>query len=333
MPFVQLQGNPAAASRKEKLYEQMTSIPAFRERNRPGPRITHVKEVWSRHRVQKLSPSKQSLVCLQVIWKSSCWSIDWSNVDQWSAPWATVGLQHSTESALLKVKNDIVLNMDAQKVTSLVLVDLSAAFDTVRHDILLDRLRWRLGVTDQAFNWFTSYHSDRTQRVAGNGGLSDTFPLAQGSCLGPLLFTVYTSELFDIVDRHLPSVLSYADETQLYLAFSPNVQGDDASAVKAMCDCIMDLRKWMIRDQRMLNDDKTEFLLLGTKQQLAKVDINSITVGESVVNTKPVVRNLVPWFDSQLSMSTLISKLCSSAFFHLHNLHQSYSQVPKPRGN
>ena len=82
----------------------------------------------------------------------------------------------------------------------------------------------------------------------------------------------------------------------------------------------MDLRKWMIRDRLMLNDDKTEFLLLGTKQQLAKVDINSITVGESVVNTKPVVRNLGSWFDSQLSMSTHISSLCSSAFFHLHNI-------------
>ena len=175
-------------------------------------------------------------------------------------------------------------------------------------------------MTDQAFNWFTSYHSDRTQRVAGNGGLSDTFPLAQGSCLDLLLFTVYTSEVFDIMGRHLPSVLSYADETQLYLAFSPNVQGDDASAVKAMCDCIMDLRKWMIRDRLMLNDDKTEFLLLGTKQQLAKVDINSITVGESVVNRKPVVRNLGSWFDSQLGMSAHISKLCSSAFFHLHNI-------------
>ena len=70
----------------------------------------------------------------------------------------------------------------------------------------------------------------------------------------------------------------------------------------------------------MLNDDKTEFLLLGTKQQLAKVDINSITVGGSVVNTKPVVRNLGSWFDSQLSMSTHISKLCSSAFFHLRNI-------------
>ena len=87
-----------------------------------------------------------------------------------------------------------------------------------------------------------------------------------------------------------------------------------------MCDCIMDLRKWMIRDRLMLNDDKTEFLLLGTMQQLAKVDINSITVGDFVVDTKPVVRNLGSWFDFQLSMSTHISKLCSSAFFHLHNI-------------
>ena len=159
---------------------------------------------------------------------------------------------HSTESALLKVRKDISLNMDGQKVTLLILLDLSAAFDTVRHDILLDRLRSRLGVTDQALNWFTSYLSDRTQRVAVNGGLSDIFLLAQGvpqgSCLGPLLFAVYTSELFDIVGRHLPSVHSYADDAQLYLAFSPNVQGDDASAVKPMCDCIMDCDQWMIRD-------------------------------------------------------------------------------------
>ena len=70
--------------------------------------------------------------------------------------------------------------MDGQKVSLLALLDLNAAFDTVRHDILLDRLRSRLGVTDQALNWFTSYLSDRTQHVAVNGGLSDTFPLAQG---------------------------------------------------------------------------------------------------------------------------------------------------------
>ena len=133
-----------------------------------------------------------------------------------------------TESALLSEELYLIEYGSAEGD----LADPSAAFATVRHDILLDRLKSRLGVTDQTLNWLTSYLSDRTQRVAVNRGLSDTFPFAQrapqGSCLGPLLFTVYTSELFDIVGRHLPSVHSYADDTQLYLAFSPNVQGDDA---------------------------------------------------------------------------------------------------------
>ena len=91
--------------------------------------------------------------------------------------------------------------MEAQKVTLLVLLDLSAAFDTVRHDILLNRLKSRFGVDGKALEWFASYLADRTQRVTVNNGLSSAFPLRQGvpqgSCLGPLLFTVYTSKLFE----------------------------------------------------------------------------------------------------------------------------------------
>ena len=153
---------------------------------------------------------------------------------------------HSTESALLKVKNDILLNMEAQKVTLLVLLDLSAAFDTVRHETLLSRLRSRFGVDGKALDWFASYLADRSQRVAVNVGVSSTFPLKQGvpqgSCLGPILFTVYTSKLFDIVEKHLPSVHCYADDSQLYLAFSLSVPGDDEIALNAMCDCIKDVK-------------------------------------------------------------------------------------------
>ena len=164
---------------------------------------------------------------------------------------------HSTESALLKVKDDILLNMEAQNITLLVLLDLSAAFDTVRHDTLLNRLKSRFGVDGKALEWFASYLADRTQRVTVNDGLSSAFPLRQGvpqrSCLGPLLFTVYTSKLFDIVREHLPSVHCYADDTQLYLAFSPDVQGEDEAALNAMRDCIHDLRNWMIEDRLMLS--------------------------------------------------------------------------------
>ena len=121
---------------------------------------------------------------------------------------------------------------------------------------------------------FASYLADHSQRVAVKGDVSSTFPLkqgvphVQGSCLGTILFTVYTSKVFDIVEKHLPSVHCHADDSQLYLAFSSNVPGDDEIALNTMCDCIKDLKDWMIRDQIKLNEDKTEFVIIGTNQQL-----------------------------------------------------------------
>ena len=119
--------------------------------------------------------------------------------------------------------------------------------------------------------------------------------------------------------RYLPSIHCYADDTQLYLAISPNTPAAD-SAVQAMRDCIMDLRNWMINDRLLLNDDKTEFLLLGTRQQLAKVNIATITVGNTEVTSGTAVKNLGAWFDSTLGMLTHISKTCSAAFYYLHNI-------------
>ena len=219
---------------------------------------------------------------------------------------------HSTESALLKVKNDFLLNMEAQKITLLVLLDLSAPFDIVRHDTLLNRLKSSFGMDGKALEWFALYLADHTQSVTVNDGLSSAFPLTQGvpqgSCLGPLLFTVYTIKLFDIVSKHLPSVHSYADDTQLYLAFSPDVQGEDEAALNAMRECIHDLRNWMIEDRLTSNDDKTELILIDIRQQLQKVNLNDITVGYTVVEAKSVVRNLGSWLDRNLDMSSHISK-------------------------
>ena len=125
---------------------------------------------------------------------------------------------HSTETALLKIKNDLLLNINNRNVMLLVLLDLSAAFDTVDHVILLQRLRHRLGISGRALDWFDSYLSGRSQRISINGTLSDKFLLEcgvpQGSCLGPLLFVIYTSKLFEIVRNHLPQVHCFADDTQ-----------------------------------------------------------------------------------------------------------------------
>ena len=109
---------------------------------------------------------------------------------------------HSTETALLKVKNDILMSMNNQHVTLLVLLDLSAAFDTVDNAILLQCLRDELGVSGIRC-------TNRTQTVLIDDVYSDKFDVKfgvpQGSCLGPLLFTIYTSELFKIMENHLPN--------------------------------------------------------------------------------------------------------------------------------
>ena len=96
------------------------------------------------------------------------------------------------------------------------------------------------------------------------------------SCLGPVLFTLYTSRLFDIIQTHLPEVHYLTDDTQLYLSFSPSNAINQLSAISAMESCVDDILSWMLTDSLKLNDDKSEFLIIGTPQQLAKIDIRSI---------------------------------------------------------
>ena len=231
---------------------------------------------------------------------------------------------HSTETALLRVRNDILMNMNRQHVTLLVLLDLSAAFDTIDHDVLLNRLKSTLGFGGNALAWFHSYLSDRFQHVVIANARSNRFDLKfgvpQGSCLGPLLFSIYTCRLFEIVSQHLPQVHCYADDTQLYLAFKPDNDDSQELAIATMEACIIDLRRWMINDKLMINDDKTEFVLIGTKQQLEKVHVDKLSVGDSEITASNVVRNLGSWFDSNLSMASHVNKICKSSFYHLYNI-------------
>jgi len=234
---------------------------------------------------------------------------------------------YSTETALLKVKNDILMNMDNQQVTLLVLLDLSAAFDTVDHSILCNRLTTDFGITGTVLDWLQSYLSNRCQRVMIDGTLSDVFQLnhglPQGSCLGPLLFLLYSSKLFKIISNHLPQAHSYADDTQLYLAFKPGDELDEKAALDAMEGCIADIKEWMLHDKLKLNAEKTEFLVIGTKRQLEKVNITQLQVAGSSVNTSTTaIKNLGSWFDSNLNMQDHIKKTCRSAFYNIYNIRR-----------
>ena len=209
---------------------------------------------------------------------------------------------HSTETALLKIMNDILLNMNNQCVTLLIVLDLSAAFDAVNHDTMPRRLEYSFCIQGKALSWFASYLSGRTQQIMINESLSKPFKLEfgvpQGSCLGPLLFTLYMGELFEIIKHHLPMIHCCANDSQVYISFSPNNKAEHLAVVRNMEDCIRDIRSWMSNDDPKFNDDKTEFLIIGSSQQLGKLDNISIRVGDSDIQPVPLARNLGCWFDS-----------------------------------
>ena len=174
--------------------------------------------------------------------------------------------------------------------------------------------------------WLCSYLDERCQRILINttqsSSLKLNFGIPQGSCLVPLLFTVQASKLFDVVKHHLPTVHCYADDTQLYVSFSPNDETGQDEAVAAVQRCVDDIRLWMTTDKLLLNDDKTEFVVIGTKPQLAKVQLNDISIGQCEITPTSSVRNLGVWFDSTLSVNSRINKTCSLAFYYLYNIRK-----------
>ena len=182
---------------------------------------------------------------------------------------------HSTETALLHVQNDILTNMDNQSVTILILLDLSTAFDTIDHQVLLDRMENMVGVKGTPLQWFSSYLSGRTQSVTIDHVLSLVavlllFGVPQGSVLGPLLYLIYTLPLGAIIRNYGFLLHIFADDTKIY-----------QSTIK-LEHCLKDIQKWMTANFLKLNSDKTEVMMVGTYQQLAKFNISANMLQESV---------------------------------------------------
>ena len=130
---------------------------------------------------------------------------------------------HSTETAIVKIVNDMLRSLDKGQCVLLVLLDLSAAFDTIDHELLLHRFETCFGIQSEAKEWFKSYFSNRQQVVRIEGVNSDPENLEtgipQGSVIGPFSFPQYTSPLFKLVESHKCSIHMYTDDTQLYMSF------------------------------------------------------------------------------------------------------------------
>ncbi len=233
-------------------------------------------------------------------------------------------MYNSTETALLKVRNDILMEMDKNNTAMLILLDLSAAFDTIDHNILIRRLEKRCGLKGTVLSWFISYLRERTQSVMINGQQSKPvkikYGVPQGSVLGPILFTIYTSPLSEIFCEYDMDYHCYADDTQIYMGFNAKNEEDQKIAVDKMEKCIRAVKNFMNKNKLKLNDDKTEFVLIGTKYWVNKLKFNDIMVGETKISATEKARNLGVVFDKEMGMKSHISNMCKTGFHNLRNL-------------
>lgn len=231
---------------------------------------------------------------------------------------------HSTETTLLAVHDHIINSISQQKVTALCLLDLSAAFDTIDHSILIQRLSVWFGFNGKVLSWIQSYLCPRSFKVKLNGSESSIYQLLygvpQGSVLGPLLFTLYTTPLSSLITHSTVNHHLYADDTQLFVSFS---SPSFATNVLHLQNTISNVSAWMSSNMLSLNHSKTEFLLIGLPKQLSKIPDPVIRM-PSDVSISPVsfARNLGVIFDSTLSMSEHISAISKSCFFHIRDLRR-----------
>ena len=154
---------------------------------------------------------------------------------------------HSTETALLRLHNDVVSAVDRGYGVCLVLLDLSVAFDTIDHTILLTFLKEHIGLGGPVLDLFQSYLSGRTQCISIEGVLSELKELVdgvpQGSVLGPLEFCIYTIPIGAILRHYNINYQIYADDTQLYCAFELESFDQVFSSIRiCICDIIAFLK-------------------------------------------------------------------------------------------
>jgi Reverse transcriptase (RNA-dependent DNA polymerase) len=225
---------------------------------------------------------------------------------------------HSTETALPCTLESVYAAINNKKLAVLVGLDISAAFDTVNHAILLERLHSVFGVTGTALNWLSSYLFDRQQFVQLGSHQSSTIPcfsgVPQGSVLGALLFIAYVSQVGDVITRYVLNYQQYANDTHLILAVSAATIHSDLSAVEI---CSSAVKLWFAQNHLLLNADKSELMFIGTSAQLSAVAIESIKVAGAKLPVSTKIKSFGVIIDSRLSFYSQVNTIARACNYHI----------------
>ena len=230
---------------------------------------------------------------------------------------------HSCETLLLRVTNDVLNNMDNSKCTIALLLDLSAAFDTVDHDLLLEILWFDLGLRGTVFKWFKDFLSGRKQAVCIDGEKSEfrenKFGVPQGSVVGPFLFNVYVRSLMKLMENEGFTAHGYADDHQFLFSFQVDFQ---ASVIRWKIPHSLDIvGKWMSKYFLKLNPSKTQVIVFYPDSRLCNIVFSQVILSDgSHIQLSDSVYNLGVTLDAKMSFSPHISSIISQGYRLIHNL-------------
>ena len=223
---------------------------------------------------------------------------------------------HSTETLLLPLINEALSAFDNNLAFILLLIDLSAAFDTVDIDLLLHTLESEIGITGVALNWFESFLKGRNQRVIIENTLSDSlkvdFGVPQGSVLGPVLFNVYIRSLYEIIENHGFRTSGYADDNNARQSFALHFQYD---VINLQLPALMDkIKNWMHSHFLKINPDKTEIIVFLPNTLKDEPTINGAFLDGDCIRFSHIVKNLGFQLDRPLSMESQVNSIVSHCY-------------------
>ena len=223
----------------------------------------------------------------------------------------------STETALIKITDHILQALDCKTSTALVMIDMSSAFDTVDHNILLHRLSTCFGIKNSVLAWFQSYLYNRSQSVIVNNIESDSFQLSsgvpQGSVLAPILFTLYMKPLGHIINKFGFSYHFYADDLQIYFTFNA-----DRDTSNVFASCLRAVEDWLSLNKLKLNNNKTQCIVFG--RQVLTTSADAFGNNFSDHSILKCVKNLGVYLDCNMSMEEQIKSTVKKCNFQIRNV-------------